>query len=345
MQPKPSGFCVLLFWLVLAGVVSGASVFANDTDGESDRQPQVGASGRIGCLTNPNRVGRLRITKPGVYENYLVDSDWASGNRVKITADNVILRNCEIRNASGNGIGVFGRNVVIENCRIHHMLAGTYEDQKDAHGITGRWGNVTIRNCEIYYVSGDCIQFDPDRLSRGSVVVENCTLWTGPLPADAAGFKKGQRPGENAIDTKTPLGGPRSRLTVRNCLMYGWNQPSQIRLTAALNIKENVSARIVNCLFRDNEICFRLRGPTSRDGAEVTIVNCAIYNSQVGVRMENHLRDLNVYRLGFGPGVDRKYHLVGRGPFPGYENRGEYAAPPFSQLLYRGFPRPTSRSR
>jgi hypothetical protein len=60
----------------------------------------------------------------------LVDSRWATGNRVKITADNVTLRNCEVRNAAGNGVGVFGKNVVIENCKIHHLLPGSLKEQK-----------------------------------------------------------------------------------------------------------------------------------------------------------------------------------------------------------------------
>src|SRR5205085_6716376 len=144
---------------------------------------------------------RLEITKPGVYENFLVDAQGKGGNIVKITANDVTLRNCEIHNGSGNGVGVFGTHVVIANCRIHHLLNGTYADQKDAHGITGRWGDVTIRDCDISHISGDCIQFDPDRKSTGAVVVERCTLWTGPLAADAGGLKAGQRPGENAVDT------------------------------------------------------------------------------------------------------------------------------------------------
>ena len=123
----------------------------------------LGATGDYQHEGEPKRVVRLQITKDGVYENYLVDSNWAGGNRVKITADNVTLRNCEIRNASGNGIGVFAQNVLIENCRIHHLLAGSFKKQVDAHGITGCWGNVTIRNCDIGFISGDCIQFDPDR--------------------------------------------------------------------------------------------------------------------------------------------------------------------------------------
>jgi hypothetical protein len=291
----------------------------------------------VGCRDDATRVSRLQITKPGIYENYLVDSQWAGGNRVKITADDVTLRNCEIRNATGNGVGVFGENVTIENCKIHHLLNSTFDQQHDAHGITGRWSGVAIRNCEIYYVSGDCVQFDPDRQSTGSVLIENCTFWTGPLPDDAAGFRSGERPGENAFDSKTPAQGPRCELTLRNCLMCGWNQPGQISLMAAINLKENVQATIENCLFRDNEVCFRLRGPTGRGDARVAINDCAIFDANVGVRMEDNLRDLSIRNLAFGEGVERKYHLVGRGPFPGYENRGESTAKPFASILVNGW--------
>ena len=205
------------------------------------------------------------------------------------------------------------KNAVIENCRIHHLLHSTFKDQHDAHGVTGRWNNVTIRNCEIFYVSGDCVQFDPDRKSTGRVLIENCTFWTGPRPADAAGFKKGERPGENAFDSKTPPRGPRCDLIIRNCLMHGFNQPGQIGLMAALNIKENVQATIENCLFRDNEVAFRLRGPTGRGDARVSINNCAIFEAKVGVRAEDKLRDLKIRNLAFGGGVDRRYHFVGSG--------------------------------
>src|SRR5262245_40293361 len=78
---------------------------AQDTKGKP-----VGLQGSVGCLANPKNVDRLQITRPGVYENYLVDSNWAGGNRVKITADDVTLRHCEIRNATGNGVGVFAKN-------------------------------------------------------------------------------------------------------------------------------------------------------------------------------------------------------------------------------------------
>jgi hypothetical protein len=294
---------------------------------EPETRP-VGARGSVGCRDDATRVDRLEITRPGVYENYLVDSGWAGGNRVKITADGVTLRNCEIRNATGNGVGVFAKDVTIENCKIHHLLAATFARQEDAHGITGRWNNVVIRNCEIFYVSGDCIQFDPDRNSTGRVLVEDCTLCTGPLPGDAAGFKKGERPGENAFDSKTPPGGPRCELTIRNCDLHGWSQPGQIGTLAALNIKENVHARIERCLFHDNEVALRLRGPGLRSGALVEVDDCAIYDAQVGVRIEDKIENLKIHRLGFGTGVERKYQMAGGGVGPGYENTGESVAPP-----------------
>ena len=109
------------------------------------------------------RVQRLSITKPGVYENILVDGEWADGTLVKITADGVTLRNCEIRNGTHNAVTVYARDVVIESCKIHHALSGTYAEQHDAHGITGRPTNLTIRNCDIGLTSGDAIQFDPGR--------------------------------------------------------------------------------------------------------------------------------------------------------------------------------------
>jgi hypothetical protein len=94
----------------------------------------IGPRGLIGVLNNPKKVDRLVITKSGIYENYLVDAGWQGGNRVKVSCDDVVIRNCEIRNATDNGIGVFGKRVLIEKCRIHHMLAGSYADQSDLMG-------------------------------------------------------------------------------------------------------------------------------------------------------------------------------------------------------------------
>src|SRR5262245_36631248 len=105
-----------VFWLLYAGTLSAAE--------------RIGSDSNCGCRTSPKTVDRLEIDRPGVYENYLIDSAWAGGNRVKITADDVVLRHCEIRNATGNGVGVFAANVTIESCRIHHLLKGSFEDQQ-----------------------------------------------------------------------------------------------------------------------------------------------------------------------------------------------------------------------
>ncbi len=299
---------------------------------------RVGTDGIVGTLANPKIVSRLEITKPGVYENFLVDAQGAGGNIVKIAANDVTLRNCEIRNATGNGVGVFGTNVVIENCRIHHLLKGTFRAQDDAHGVTGRWGDVTIRNCDISHVSGDCVQFDPDRRSQGSVVIESCHLWTGTLSADALGFKAGERPGENAVDTKTKPDGESCKLTIRNCHLHGFNQPSQIENMAALNLKENVAAEITHCVFADNEIAFRVRGPGKRGGAHVVIKDCAIYDTQVGVRAEDKIEQLTLSGLAFGKGVADRIHFHNGDATAGFVNTGDRTAPPMETLLENGFP-------
>jgi hypothetical protein len=297
----------------------------------------LGADADVGCRKDPQETARLVIDKPGTYENYLVDSQWQGGNRVKIEADDVALRDSEIRNATGNGIGVFGKNVTIERCKIHHLLNSTFDKQHGAHGITGHPQHLVVRNCEIYYVSGDTLQFDPDRNAWDDVLVENCTLWSGPLPEDAAGFKKGQRPGENAFDSKTPPAGPRCRITFRRCIFRGWNQPGQIETLAALNLKENVDATVEQCVFVDNQVAFRLRGPGSRGGALVRVADCAIYDAGVGVRMEDRLEGLKINGLMFGAKVAKRYHQVGNGPWPGYENTDERPAPPLELLLQNGF--------
>jgi hypothetical protein len=295
--------------------------------------PLAGTTGHVGTLENPVMVQRLEITKPGVYENYRVDAQGRGGNIVKITADDVTLRNCEIFNGSGNGVGVFGTRVVIENCHIHHLLQGTYEEQQDAHGITGHWGDVTIRNCDISHISGDCIQFDPDRASRGSLTIENCHLWSGPLEADLGAFKAGQSPGENAFDSKTQPDGERNKLIIRDCYIHGWSQPSQIQNRAALNLKEHIDAEIMNCVFDDNEIAIRARGPGSRGGAHVMVKDCAIYQTEVAVRAEDKIERLQILTLGFGPGVKSRYAFHNGKDLPGFSSTGEHEAPPISTLL------------
>jgi hypothetical protein len=295
--------------------------------------PLAGTTGKVGTLENPKSVNRLEITKPGVYENFRVDAQGKGGNIVKITADDVTLRNCEIFNSTGNGVGVFGTRILIEKCRIHHLLNGTYEAQNDAHGITGRWGDVTIRNCDISHTSGDCIQFDPDRKSRGSLTIESCHLWSGLLEADSPGFKAGQSPGENAFDSKTMPDGERNKLIIRQCYMHGWSQPSQIQNRAALNLKEHIEAQVSHCVFDDNEIAIRARGPGGRGNAHVIIKDCAIFNTQVGVRAEDKIEQLNIHGMGWGPSVQSHMERHNGKELPGFESGEDHDAAPISELV------------
>ena len=297
----------------------------------------IGSDGKAGCRENPKKVDRLSIKSPGVYENLLVDGAWGESTLVKIVADDVTLRNCEIHSGRHNAVLVVGKNVVIESCKIHHVLAGTFKDQKDAHGITGQPTKLVIRNCEISMVSGDCIQFDPGRGPWDEVLVENCTFTTGPLETDAAGFKKGERPGENAIDTKQKASNPRSRMTIRNCLFEGWKQPGQVSNLAALNLKNHVEVKVENCLFRDNEICLRLRGGDGDyGGALVTIGRCAVYDSAVALRIEDKIRDLKIHGLGMGGGVGKKVVFAGGGAGSGFEQSGEFEPPKFEEVKKAG---------
>ena len=102
------------------------------------------------------------------------------------------------------------------------------------------------------------------------------------------------------------------------------------------DLKENVDAAVEKCLFRDNQVCFRLRGPTRRGAAQVTITDCAVFDAQVGVRMEDGLQNLKIHRLGIGSGVHRKIHMVGSGTFPGFENKGQYQAESFEAFRRGG---------
>ncbi|HEX7899854.1 MAG TPA: right-handed parallel beta-helix repeat-containing protein [Planctomycetota bacterium] len=296
-----------------------------------------GLSGPIGPVGPPTRVKTLLIDKPGVYENYLVDAEFAEVDAVRIKADGVTLRNCEIRNGARDGIEVYASDVVIENCRIHHFLNGSFAPHLDAHGITGQPTRLTIRNCEIGYVSGDAVQFDPGRKPWTDVVIENCVLFTGPLPEDAGGFKKGERPGENAVDTKQRTSNPRSRLTIRDTVCHGWRQPAQIENMSAVNLKNHVDVKLDNCVFYDNEIALRLRGPDDAGelgGAWVSAENCAFYATDVAVRLEDRIEKTRLVNPRYG--ADVKERVTGeRKTGPGTRIDPGSDAPPLATVLGR----------
>src|SRR5688572_8063887 len=303
----------------------------------------AGLIGPVGARPDARKVRTLRITEPGVYENILVDGEWASEDLVRITADNVVLRNCTIRNGRRDALEIYGRNVRVENCHIHHFIAGTFraEHNFDAHGITGRPLNLTVHNTEISHVSGDALQFDPGRKAEpyawDNVLVEHCFLWTGPLDADYADYKRGERPGENAFDSKVAAAGPRARITIRNTLMKGWGHGS-IGNGAALNLKEKIQAVVERCVFVENDIAFRCRGAgTARESAWVTAMNCTVYQTSRVFRLESGVENVKILHLALGKGIGRDYERS-PGPGEGFEIVGTRAAPDLIAWPYTALP-------
>jgi hypothetical protein len=294
----------------------------------------AGLSGAVGAGQGAKTVRRLRITEPGVYENIIVDGEWIDQDLVRILADGVTLRNCTIRYGLRDAVEVYARNVTIENCHIHHVLNSTFHEQKDAHGITGRPLNLIVRNTEISHVSGDAIQFDPSRKIEpypwNDVLVENCFLWTGPLDRDYAGFKKGERPGENAFDSKTHPDQPRARITFRNTLMKGWGH-GQIGNGAALNLKEKVHAMVERCVFVENDIAFRCRGTLG--SAWVTARDNTAHQTDRVFRLEHRVQNVKIFGLALGAGIGRVFDEA-PGAGEGFEDHGRRVAPPLAAWPY-----------
>ncbi|MGB2821830.1 MAG: hypothetical protein WBF17_12675, partial [Phycisphaerae bacterium] len=54
----------------------------------------AGLSGPVGAPAGARVVRQLRIDRPGVYENIIIDGQWADADLVRIRTDNVVLRNC-----------------------------------------------------------------------------------------------------------------------------------------------------------------------------------------------------------------------------------------------------------
>ena len=250
------------------------------------------------------------------FDGLIIDGQFGSDDVVGINGGGnyTIFLNSEVKNGVKDGIDLSDANgVLIENCEIHHMLAGTLNDQQDAHGIvaTGE-KNLTIRGCNIHQVSGDCFQTDPNRGLPlwDNVLIENCRLWTGPLSSNAAGWNAGEIPGENAVDTKingdSVNTGYRPKITIKNVEAYGFVL-GYIDNRAAFNIKEQVECRMSNVKVYNNEIAFRLRGPGSRGGAYVTVINSIAYNNVKVFRTEDDLELLHIYNGTFDKNSNNDY--------------------------------------
>jgi hypothetical protein len=181
----------------------------------------------------------------------------------------------------------------------------------DAHGIAaGAVRNLRIINTEIHTFSGDGIQVDADRLHPGwdRVVVESCHIWLQPLPRAVAGFAAGIVPGENAIDTKTPLGiDTPANLTVHDTLAHGF-RGGLVRMSA-FNLKENVRVDVQGVTVHDSQIAFRIRGQTAKSpyAANVSIADSLIYDVGTAIRYEAAIEKIRLRHTTIGPGVVRVF--------------------------------------
>jgi hypothetical protein len=290
----------------------------------------VSGSGRqgepitLGAWGTGGRPQLFQITLQGDYfvvEDILIDHQKSSSDAFRIRGGrNCILRRSELRNGLNDGVDVDKADgLLIEDVHIHHFLAGSFDEQADAHGIAATDTNgIVIRRADIHQVSGDSFQTDPDRDAdlSGDVLIEDSTLWTSPLDVDFnAGWRAGDRPGENAIDTKVLQSGfenvPRMKLVVKNVVAYGWMKDSFINNKAVFNLKEKIDAILDGVTVSDSEIAFRVRG--SLGNANVTIRNAVVYDVDIGIRAESDLANLVVHNSTWGAGIGEQLEIADGG--------------------------------
>ncbi len=273
------------------------------TDGGATDATRITIAGFPGELIRVAVSGRaLDVSHDGItVKDIELDGGFGSSDAVRTSnADRMILRGLTVKNAGsssataggGDGIDVEGgTDILIADCEIFDCLAGDLANQRDSHGIVaGAFRRLTIRGCRIYRCSGDAIQADPDRDPWDELVIEDCDLSTGPLPAARGAWLAGQVPGENAFDSKASAASPLAQsFVIRDTRCHGFSS-GWIGNQAALNIKDAVQGVVERCVVFDNVIAFRLRGPAS----PVTVRNCVVTDNQIGVRYEDGITDLTL---------------------------------------------------
>lgn len=247
------------------------------------------------------KIEGRQITISGI----VFDSQYADCTTVYAKGENIRLLDCEILRAGsidgprgGDGVQFHDSSqCLVENCAIHHCLASKSGERVDSHGIriTHSHG-ITIRDCNIHMISGDCVQVDPNREIWDNIVIQGCTLRGGKVPdKDPLAhprFAAGSYTAENAIDTKCPKQG-RPKLTISDCTVSEFRGP--IGNAAAFNIKENCDATIDRCTISDSVIGLRLRGP-----AKVTVTNCVLFDNDTHCRYEDKIPQLHLLHCTFG---------------------------------------------
>lgn len=246
------------------------------------------------------------------FEGLVFDCSYGGGDCIEGGGSDALeLLDVEVMHSGADCVDLrTSSGVLIESSEIHHCIA-TYDPDSnaDAHGITGdSVFDLTVRDCEIFVVSGDAIQLSPSRDPWGNLLVEQTRMWTGPLERDVNGWSAGTIVGENAFDSKVGAdldgNGANPVVVMRQVEAFGWRGP--ISNAAAFNVKEDVDFVADRVGVWDSEIAFRLRAP-----ALVRVQNAVVHHLDVGFRLEDGLANLAVYNATLGAEVAQAFTQAG----------------------------------
>jgi hypothetical protein len=258
------------------------------------------------------------------FEGLIFDSSYSPGDGIDGGGDALELTDVEVRRTSGDCIDLHDTDgATIEGCSIHHCVAPfDPNNNPDAHGVTGdSVFDLTIRNSEIYMLTGDAVQLSPARDPWDGLVVEQTVMWSGPLDEDANGWSAGDPIGENAFDSKVGPdlngNGQNPSAAFTNVLAYGWRE--SITNQGAFNVKEDVDFVLDRATIHGSEIAFRLRHP-----AVVRIQNAVIWEVDKAFRLEDGIAGLRVFNATLGNAIGEAIEDAG----------GDPQNPTFSNVLF-----------
>ncbi len=253
-----------------------------------------------------------------IVKNIIFNGAWARNPACDINEGNVKIIGCEFKNTKRDIITIGSvENVLIESSKIHHGFSWHKKTKKEPHGIsTAGVKNLVIRNCEIYQITGDCIQISPSRSDWDNILIEDCIFWVKPISpkeAQEAGLPNeaiGQILAENAIDLKADKEDNPSahRIIIKNCSANGFRS-TRIKNAAAFNIKNPVTCTLDGIKSWDNEIAMRLRFP-----AKVDVFNSLFYKNKIAIRFEDDMKKLHILNNTFGAGTKKHLSKVGELP-------------------------------
>lgn len=291
-------------------------------DNGTQSQPiEVGAFG--GGNERPLLYGLSISGNWVVVDGIDIDHNKDDSDAIRVrSARGVTFRNMEIRNGTRDAFDVDNADeLLVEDVEIHHFLNGSFGSKDDSHGLAITDSkDVTVRRANIHHVSGDSVQVDPNRIPgriSDRILLEDSVFWTGPLQQNFnAGWRAGNSPGENALDTKVLQSGfeneIRMQITLRNITAYGWTAVPEISNRAVFNLKEKITATLDRVTVYDSEIAFRVRGALGN--ADTRISNAVVYNVGIAIRSENDLRNLEILNSTFGNGIAQmRRHAGGSG--------------------------------